>query len=82
MFFYFNIRIEFPDLCDAKQPDWKEKSCLTYKDHDVLQGGISQACLLTNTLQVDDKLPEKIRNLATDIPEYVDDLLKRYINYC
>ena len=72
-------RIEIPDLRDAKQSDSKAESCLTYKDHDVLQGGVSQACLLTNTLMVDDKLPEKIRNLATDVPEYVDDLLKRMI---
>ncbi|XP_076665864.1 mitochondrial ribosomal protein L37 [Andrena cerasifolii] len=72
-------KLEIPGMCDAMHPDWKEKSCLTYKDHDVLQGGISQACLLTNTLKVDDELPEKIRNMATDIPEHVDDLLKRMI---
>ena len=72
-------KIEIPSIYDAKQPVCKEKSCLTYKDHDVLQGGISQACLLTNTLKVDDELPEKIRNMATDIPEHVDDLLKRMV---
>lgn len=60
-------------------PDWKPRSCLTYKDHNVLQEGVPQACLLTKTLKIDDGLPTKIQDLVTDIPDHIDDLVKRIL---
>ncbi|XP_053984202.1 39S ribosomal protein L37, mitochondrial [Hylaeus volcanicus] len=58
-------------------PDFKEEICLTYKDTNLLQEGESQACLLTKTVKVDDEIPEKVKALITDIPEHVDNLVKR-----
>ncbi|XP_076246698.1 mitochondrial ribosomal protein L37 [Calliopsis andreniformis] len=60
-------------------PDWKKESCLTYKDHNLLQEGVPQACLLTKTVQIDNEMPEKIKNLETDISERVDNLVKRIV---
>ncbi|XP_076281189.1 mitochondrial ribosomal protein L37 [Lasioglossum baleicum] len=60
-------------------PDWKESSCLTYKDHNVLQEGVPQACLLTKTLKIDDELPKKVQDLVKDIPNHIDDLVKRIV---
>ncbi|XP_076629516.1 mitochondrial ribosomal protein L37 [Colletes latitarsis] len=60
-------------------PDLKERSCLTYNECNLLQEGISQACMLTKTLKVGDEIPEKIKSLITDIPEHTDNLLKRIV---
>lgn len=51
-----------------------------YTNNNLLQEGVLQACLLTKTIKVDDEIPEKVKILMTDIPEHVDNLLKRYIN--
>ncbi|XP_076168496.1 mitochondrial ribosomal protein L37 isoform X2 [Ptiloglossa arizonensis] len=58
-------------------PNWKKESCLMYTNNNLLQEGVLQACLLTKTIKVDDEIPEKVKILMTDIPEHVDNLLKR-----
>ncbi|XP_017789946.1 PREDICTED: 39S ribosomal protein L37, mitochondrial [Habropoda laboriosa] len=55
------------------------KNCLTFEDHNVLQEGVPQACLLTNTLKMDDELPKKIKDLITDVPDNINNLLLRFI---
>lgn len=52
---------------------------MTYKDHNVLQEGVPQACLLTKTLKIDDEIPTKILDLVTNIPDHIDDLVKRIV---
>nr|XP_003701026.1 PREDICTED: 39S ribosomal protein L37, mitochondrial [Megachile rotundata] len=64
---------------NTTQTDLGDQSCLTYEDHNVLQAGVPQACLLTNTVQLDNKLPEKIEELFTDIPDDVNKLLRRIV---
>nr|XP_033325819.1 39S ribosomal protein L37, mitochondrial [Megalopta genalis]XP_033325821.1 39S ribosomal protein L37, mitochondrial [Megalopta genalis]XP_033325822.1 39S ribosomal protein L37, mitochondrial [Megalopta genalis] len=71
-------KIDLPPRSNV-DPDWKERSCLTYKDYNVLQEGVPQACLLTKTLKIDDELPTKIQDLITDIPEHIDNLVKRIV---
>lgn len=55
-----------------------DQKYLIFEDHNVLQEGVFQACLLTKTLKIDNELPKKIQNLITEIPDNVNNLLKRY----
>lgn len=66
-------------LLNEVHPDWKDKSCLMFEDNNVLQEGISQACLLTKTLKIEDELPKKIKDLITDIPCAINNLLRRCV---
>lgn len=84
-----NPKKEFPklkitQLCqkvtfDETHPDWKARKCLTFDNSNVLQAAISQAYLLLKTVQINDKLPEKIENNITDIPEHIENLIKRIV---
>lgn len=60
-------------------PDWKAKTCLTFKDHNVLQEGLFQAQILTNTVCLPYDSLNHIENLFTNLPENIDDIVKRYI---
>lgn len=53
---------------------------MVIEDWNVLQEGVRQACALTKTLKLDDALPKNIQELITDVPDNIDNLLKRYIN--
>lgn len=53
---------------------------MVIEDWNVLQEGVPQACVLTKTLKLDDALPKNIQELITDVPDNIDNLLKRYIN--
>ncbi|XP_014486889.1 PREDICTED: 39S ribosomal protein L37, mitochondrial [Dinoponera quadriceps] len=67
-------------IFDETHPDWKAKACLTFKDHNVLQEGVSQAQILTNTVCLSDNSMSHIENLLVpDLPEYTDDIVKRAI---
>ncbi|PBC25271.1 39S ribosomal protein L37 [Apis cerana cerana] len=57
----------------------EDKKYLIFEDHNVLQEGVPQACLLTKTLKINDELPKKIQNLITEIPDNINNLLKRFI---
>ncbi|XP_031846249.1 mitochondrial ribosomal protein L37 [Nomia melanderi] len=72
-------KLDLPPLPCA-DPNWKEKSCLIFNEHNLLQEGIPQACLLTKTLKIDDELPIRIIDLVTNVPEHVDNLVKRIVN--
>lgn len=81
----FFIRLDIPFLVpqikyDETHPIWKDKSCLLFKDNNVLQEGLSQALILTNTVCVPD-LPSSIWTSLPKLPEYVDDIVKRYVKY-
>lgn len=45
---------------DETHPLWKSRICLTYKDNNVLLEGLNQAKILTNTIQTQEGLPERL----------------------
>lgn len=51
---------------DETHPKWKARTCLTYKDDNVLLEGLEQAKLLTNTVEVQKGLPEKLQIKEVD----------------
>lgn len=55
---------------DETHPKWKTRPCLTFKDDNVLLEGLNQAKILTNTVEIQNGLPE-----TYDLPE-----LSREIN--
>ncbi|XP_070164605.1 large ribosomal subunit protein mL37 [Polyergus mexicanus] len=60
-------------------PDWKAQACLIFKDHNVLQEGLRQAQILTNTVCLLDNSSNYIQDSLLDLPEYIDDIVKRII---
>ncbi|XP_029675463.1 39S ribosomal protein L37, mitochondrial [Formica exsecta] len=60
-------------------PDWKAQACLIFKDHNVLQEGFRQAQILTNTVCLSDSSSNYIQDSLLDLPEYIDDIVKRII---
>lgn len=66
---------------DETHPDWKANSCLIFKDHNVLQEGIRQAQSLTNTIHLPDNSFSYIPDLLPDLPDHVDDIVKKYIKF-
>ncbi|OAD56295.1 39S ribosomal protein L37, mitochondrial, partial [Eufriesea mexicana] len=79
IFIFFSIRIEHLNTSNETDPDCMSKNCLVFENHNVLQEGIPQACLLTNTLIVDNELPKKIQDLITVIPDNINNLLERIV---
>lgn len=76
--YFFYIRIENSNKFNNINLKFEDKKYLIFEDHNVLQEGVPQACLLTKTLKIDDELPKKIQNLITEIPDNINNLLKRY----
>lgn len=68
-------------MFDETHPDWKAQACLVFKDHNVLQEGFCQAQILTNTVCLPNSSLEHIQDLLPDLPEHVDDIVKRYIKF-
>lgn len=64
---------------DETHPDWKAQACLIFKDHNVLQEGFRQAQILTNTVCLPDSFSNYIQDPSLELPEYIDDILKRII---
>ncbi|KAL6422130.1 hypothetical protein ACFW04_010878 [Cataglyphis niger] len=64
---------------DETHPDWKAQACLIFKDHNVLQEGFRQAQILTNTVCLPESSSNYIQDSFLDLPEYVDDIVKRII---
>lgn len=64
---------------DETHPDWKTQACLMFKDHNVLQEGFHQAQILTNTVCLPDNSSNYIQDSFPDLPEHVDDIVKRMI---
>lgn len=55
---------EQPIPLDINHPDYKPRPCFTLNHTNVLLEGISQAQVLTKTIIAEDKLPQKIEELA------------------
>lgn len=79
------VKIEIPEPVikvlkfDNTHPDWKDKACLNYKDHNVLQHGLSQAQLLLKTILIKNELPQQIEEKEIYISEDIHRLVKRTI---
>lgn len=50
-----------PQPLDENHPKWKARPCLTFKDDNVLLEGLNQAKVLTNTVEIQNGLPETIK---------------------
>lgn len=68
---------EKPIQYDETHPLWKSRTCLTYKDDNVLLEGLNQAKVLTNTVQVQENLPEKLA--FKEVDKNFDSLVKHAI---
>nr|XP_050857195.1 39S ribosomal protein L37, mitochondrial [Vespula vulgaris]XP_050857196.1 39S ribosomal protein L37, mitochondrial [Vespula vulgaris] len=64
---------------DNTHPDWKDKVCLSYKDHNVLQQGLSQAQLLLKTIHIENELPQQIKEKEMDLSNDIHHLVERTI---
>ncbi|KAG5321448.1 RM37 protein, partial [Pseudoatta argentina] len=78
---FSKLKIEFlkprPIVFDETHPDWKAKTCLVFKDYNVLQEGFHQAQILTNTVCLSNSSLNYIQDLFPDLPEHVDNIAKR-----
>jgi len=81
--FYIRIKIEGlgPKLFFETHPDWKAQTCLIFQDHNVLQEGFCHAQILTNTVCLPDSSPNYIQDSLPELPDYVDDIVNRYIKF-
>ncbi|XP_026760659.1 39S ribosomal protein L37, mitochondrial [Galleria mellonella] len=71
---------EQPLPLDQNHPDYKERPCYTLKNTNVLLEGIAQAQVITKTILAEDKLPQKIEELAEVVaPKTVHDGVKKAI---
>ncbi|CAG9768034.1 unnamed protein product [Ceutorhynchus assimilis] len=66
-----------PVPLDETHPNWHERSLLTFKDNNVLLEGLKQAKILTNTVQIEEGLPEKYQ--LQDIPKEFNRRVKKII---
>ena len=64
---------------DENHPNWHQQICFTYKDTNVLLGGLNQAKVLTNTVQLVDGLPERI--VLKDVDSKLNTRTKEIIRY-
>ncbi|XP_046740405.1 39S ribosomal protein L37, mitochondrial [Diprion similis] len=71
--------IPLPVPNDKTHPNWKEKPCLSYRDHNVLLEGVEQAKVLTKTVEIVEGLPESVNNLITEHDERVEQLVLRVV---
>lgn len=66
-----------PPPLDETHPKWKARPCLTYKDDNVLLEGLNQAKILTNTVEVQEGLPDVIT--LPELPKEIHKLTNRII---
>ncbi|KAM3956560.1 mitochondrial ribosomal protein L37 [Aphomia sociella] len=71
---------EPPLPLDENHPNYKERPCYTLKNTNVLLEGIAQAQVLTKTIIAENKLPQRIEELAEIVPpKTVHDNVKKAI---
>ncbi|XP_057661478.1 39S ribosomal protein L37, mitochondrial [Diorhabda carinulata] len=60
-----------PQPLDQTHPDWHEKPLLSIKDNNVLLEGLKQARIITNTVQIQEGLPEnfKLNDLSREVDQ-------------
>lgn len=67
---------------DHTHPLYHERTCLMYRDHNVLLKGLDQGKVLTKTVEIKTGLPVEIENLVGvhHLPDQ-DILVQRLVNY-
>ncbi|XP_018563370.1 39S ribosomal protein L37, mitochondrial [Anoplophora glabripennis] len=66
-----------PVVFDKTHPDWHDRPVLSYKDNNVLLEGLTQAKVLTKSVEVKEGLPENI--VLEDIPKDIKKHVKNII---
>lgn len=66
-----------PPALNENHPKWKARPCLTFKDDNVLLEGLNQAKLLTNTVEIQEGLPENF--VLPELSEEINQLVKEII---
>lgn len=54
---------KLPPKLNETHPSWKSTPCLVNRDDNVLVGGLNQAKIFTNTVEVQQELPSQIQSL-------------------
>ncbi|KAG5882913.1 hypothetical protein JTB14_023375 [Gonioctena quinquepunctata] len=62
---------------DETHPNWHDRKLLSYKDSNVLLEGLSQAKVITNTVEVKQGLPESItlKEVSTNIHKATENII-------
>lgn len=78
---YFRVEVigykDVPPPLDHTHPDWHDRALMSYKDHNVLLEGLNQAKIVTNSIEIETNLPEKIK--ISELPKDVDKISKYII---
>ncbi|KAJ8673383.1 hypothetical protein QAD02_004645 [Eretmocerus hayati] len=65
---------------DENHPDWKERPCTMFRDHELLVEGLPQAQQLTKTVVFQNTLPESIESISSQkLTEDQDKLVQRIV---
>ncbi|XP_076752808.1 mitochondrial ribosomal protein L37 [Xylocopa sonorina] len=72
--------IEEPITLNEIDTNQKSIRCLMLGDCYTLQKDIPQACLLTKTVKIANELPDKVKDLITDIPDNINNIIKRFVS--
>ncbi|XP_013184709.2 large ribosomal subunit protein mL37 [Amyelois transitella] len=71
---------EQPAPLDENHPDYKDRPCYTLKHNNLLLEGLSQAQVLTKTIVAENRLPQRIEELAeVSAPKAVHENVKKAI---
>lgn len=78
-YFRFDIveTIPKPVLFDRSHPDWHDQVCHVYRDNNVLVEGLDQAKIVTNSVEIQQGLPEQIQPkcISNNISTRVQDII-------
>ncbi|KAF7998248.1 hypothetical protein HCN44_009646 [Aphidius gifuensis] len=61
-----NFLIQRPQAMDKTHPDWHDKYCWQFDDHELLVQGTDQAQLLTKTILIKDSMPDKLETIMSN----------------
>lgn len=62
---------------DKTHPDWHDQKLFSYKDNNVLVEGLTQAKIITNTVELKEGLPDNIT--IPNVAKNIDKLVQRII---
>lgn len=78
-FDYINVFNPPTPKKNEHHPDFKSIPCFSYGDNNVLVEGLNQAKVLTNTVEVEENLPQMILKLKeeTSLPSTVHKIVQK-----
>ncbi|NP_001136159.1 mitochondrial ribosomal protein L37 [Nasonia vitripennis] len=76
-----NFLRKVPIPKDQNHPDWHDRPCLVYEDHELLVQGLAQAQQITKTVVFENVLPANVEALTEqlNLPQETDTLVQRII---